>query len=286
MIVITGATGQLGGRVVEQLLERVPASEIALSTRDPANARGLAARGVRVRRGDFDDGASLRHAFEGATKVLLVSSGALGEDGLRRHRTVIDAARDCGVERLVYTSQMGADPASAFPPMTTHAATEAMLAASGMAFTALRNGYYAASGLMFMGRALETGELVAPEDGPVAWTTHDDLASAAAVVLAGDGDLDGVTPPLTGREALTLADLAAIASEVTGRAIARVIVSDDEHRANLVAGGLPDRVADLLCGSFVASRRGAFAATDPTLEALVGRPPATMRQFLAAAAAG
>ena len=214
MIVVTGATGLLGGAVVERLLARQPDEEIGVSVRDPAKAAALADRGVRVRRGDYDDAASLAHAFEGAEQLLLVSAAATGETALRQHRTAIDAARRAGVRRVVYTSHMGANPASAFAPMVDHAATEALLDDSGLAFTALRNGFYAASGRMLLGRAFETGEVAAPADGPVSWTAHDDLADAAAIVLTEEGRFEGPTPPLTGSAAL---DLAGLAAEALGR---------------------------------------------------------------------
>ena len=285
MIVVTGATGRLGGAVVERLLRRVPAGSIGVSVRDPAKAAGLAERGVRVRRGDFDDAASLVHAFDGAERVLLVSAAASGEAALRQHRTAIDAARAAGVRRVVYTSHMGANPRSPFAPMPDHAATEAMLRESlqesGLAFTALRNGFYTSSGLMLLGHALDTGEVAAPEDGPVSWTDHADLADAAAIALTEDG-FDGPTPALTGSEAVDLAGLAAIASEVSGRPIRRVVVTDARYREHLVANGVPEPAADLLVGLFAASRRGEFAAVDPTLARLIGRPPLTVRDVLEA----
>ena len=229
MIVVTGATGQLGSAVVDRLLERVPAERIGISVRDPRKAVGLAERGVRVRHGDFDDAASLAEAFEGAEQVLLVSASATGEAALRRHRTAIEAARKADVGRIVYTSHMGANPASPFAPMPDHATTEVMLAESGLAFTALRNGFYASSGVMLLGQALRTGEVAAPEDGPVSWTAHADLAEAAAIVLT-ERSVDGPTAALTGATALDLAGIAAVASEVTGRPIRRTVVSDAQYR--------------------------------------------------------
>ena len=272
MIVVTGATGLLGGAVVERLLARQPDEEIGVSVRDPAKAGALADRGVRVRRGDYDDAASLAHAFEGAEQLLLVSAAATGETALRQHRTAIDAARRAGVRRVVYTSHMGANPASAFAPMVDHAATEALLDDSGLAFTALRNGFYAASGRMLLGRAFETGEVAAPADGPVSWTAHDDLADAAAIVLTEEGRFEGPTPPLTGSAAL---DLAGLAAEALGRPIRRTVLTDAQYRE-----ALPEPVAELLLGMFAASRVGEFAAVDPTLGELLGRPPLTVRDVL------
>jgi NAD(P)H dehydrogenase (quinone) len=280
MIVVTGANGQLGRTVVERLLERTPADGIGVSVRDPAKATELAERGVRVRRGDFDDVASLGEAFADADQVLIISAASTGEVARRQHRTAIDAARAAGVRRVVYTSHMGANPASLFAPMPDHAATEAMLQESGLAFTSLRNGFYASSGLMLLGQALEAGEVAAPEDGPVSWTAHADLAEAAAIALL-EGGLDGVTPGLTGGEALDLADIAAIASEATGRPIRRTVVSDAEYRDALVSHGVPEQAAEMLVGLFAASRQGEFAAVDPTLERLLGRPPLTVRDLIA-----
>ncbi|RYG63985.1 hypothetical protein EON80_20120 [bacterium] len=134
---------------------------------------------------------------------------------------------------------------------------------------------------MLMGQALETGYIFAPEDGPISWTTHADLAEAAVIALTEEGRLNGLTPALTASKALDLADIATIASELAGRPIQRVVVSDEEYRATLISRGVPAHRADLLVGMFLASRKGEFAAVDPTLENLLGRPPVSMREFLA-----
>jgi NAD(P)H dehydrogenase (quinone) len=185
MIIVTGANGQLGRGIVEKLLERVPAEQIGVSVRDPEKGRGLEKQGVRVREGDFGDAASLGYAFEGASQVLIVSVDRTGGSAVRQHRTAIDAARAAGARRILYTSHLGSSPESLFAPMADHAATEAALRDSGVAFTSLRNGFYAGTALQLLGAALETGELAAPADGPVSWTSHPDLAEAAAGMLMG-----------------------------------------------------------------------------------------------------
>ena len=276
MIIVTGANGKLGRAIVEELLELVPAEQIGVSVRDPEKARDLEQRGVRVRRGDFDDPASLAYAFEGATQVLIVSVDTIGEHSMGQHRVAIDMAKEAGTRRILYTSHMGTHPTSV---LSDHTVTEEALRASGVPFTSLRNSFCASNGVMFLGNAVQTGELVAPEDGPVSWTAHADLAKATAVVLA-KGGLDGITPPLTSSEALDLAGIAAIASEVTGRPIRRIVVSDDEFRSRLMAHGTPETEADIFLGFYTASRRGEFARVDPTLARLIDRPPMTMRDVL------
>jgi NAD(P)H dehydrogenase (quinone) len=280
MIVITGGTGKLGSQVVDQLLRRIPAGEIGVSVRDAGRAAGLAERGVRVRRGDFADPASLAEAFEGAAQVLVVSTDQSGETAVSHHIAAIDAAREAGAKRVLYTSHQAAAEDSLFAPMPDHAATERHLAASGMSFTALRNGFYASTVPLLLGQALETGELVAPADGPVSWTAHADLAEAAAIVLAAEGRFDGPTPPLTAPVALDLEDVAGVLTELTGRRVRRVVADDDEWVAGLTAHGVPAGQAAMLLGMFHAARRGEFATTGPDLEALLERPATSLRSVL------
>ncbi len=281
MIIVTGANGQLGRRIVEHLLARLPGERIGVSVLNPEKANGLARRGVRVRRGDFDDPATLADAFQDATQVLITSVDELGDLAIARHATAIEAARTAGADRILYTSHIGARPDSPFAPGPDHAATEALLRDSGVPFTSLRNGFYANTAVMLVDQALRTGALTAPEDGPVCWTAPGDLAEAAAVVLSQEDELDGATPPLAAVEAVDLARLSAIASEVHGREIKRVCVSEQEYRDTMVAHGTPERFVEMFLGLFRASRRGDFAANDSTLQRLIGHPPTTIRDALA-----
>lgn len=285
MIVVTGATGKLGHAVVEHLLDRVPAEQLAVSVRDPDTAQDLADRGIRVRHGDFADPESLARSLQGASRVLVVSVNSTGPARIAMHRTAIEAARDAGAERVFYTSHAGAAPQSPFPPMPDHYATEEILHASGVAGTALRGGFYADSAVMLLGDAVESGELSAPEDGPVNWTTHADLSEAIATAIA-DPDLAEATLELTGAEAIDLAGVAAAAAELTARPIRRVVVPDDAYRDRMLARGLPPERADMLLGIFQASRQGGFTRIAPTLERLIGRPPTPLRDVLEDAIAG
>ena len=282
MIIVTGATGKLGAAVIEGLLHRVKAGSIVASVRDAEKAGALAAKGVQVRGGgDFDDADQLAKTFTGAAQVLVVSAPKLGEEALRLHRNAIEAARKAGVCRVLYTSHAGARSGSPFAPADQHAGTEADLAAAGPTYTSLRHGFYAESCLHMIGDALTAGELRVPEDGPVAWTARDDLAEADAVILANEGCVDGISPPLTASEAPTMAEIAVIASELTGREVRHVTVSDEAWRDLKVAAGMPRLYADMLLSTFQAARRGDFATVDPTLETLIGRRPKTFRDVLA-----
>ncbi|MFF5225139.1 NAD(P)H-binding protein [Dactylosporangium sp. NPDC000521] len=272
MIIVTGATGNLGSRIVTRLLELVPADTVGVSVRDAGKAAALAERGVRVRTGDFTDPDTLRHAFEGASQVLVISAAIRGAGAVAANIAAIDAARAAGAQRILYTSHQAAAKDSLFAPQLTHALTEEHLARQGIAFTALRNGFYTSTLGHYIGAALETGRLVAPQDGPVSWTDHADLAEVAAAVLAGNGILDGVTAPLTAPETLDFEAVAGILSNLAGRTIERVVVDDEEWKAAAVERGMPPQAADFTLGMFRAARRGEFAVTDPTLETVIGRP--------------
>lgn len=284
MFIVTGASGILGRKIVENLLLHVPAASIGVSVRDPGKIADFEARGVRVRHGDYSDAESLRRAWAGAERLLLISSNvaATGGDPLAQHATAIDVAREVGVERVFYTSQVSSSATSQFPPGRDHAATEKLLAESGLAWTALRHGFYAASALMLNARGFEAGSLDGPEDGKVAWATHDDLAAADAALLAGSEVIDGPTPPLTGSEALDLADLAKLAGEILGKPISRTVVSEESMEAKARAAGVPEGSIAVMLGYYRAARAGEFEAVDPMLARILGRKPETMRTVLKA----
>jgi NAD(P)H dehydrogenase (quinone) len=284
MFIVTGASGKLGRKIVANLLLHVPAARIGVSVRNPGKVAALQACGVRVRQADYADADSLRRAWEGATRLLLVSSNvaATGGNPVEQHATAIAVAREVGVERIFYTSQVSSAVTSQFPPGRDHAATEALLAQSGLEWTALRHGFYSDSALMMNARGFTAGELAAPEDGKVAWTTHDDLAAADAMLLAGHVVIDGPTPPLTGSAALDLADLAQLAGDIMGRSIVRTIVSDEGMVERARSKGAPEGAIAVMLGYYRAAKAGEFTMVEPTLARLLGRAPETIESFMRA----
>ncbi|WCT72633.1 SDR family oxidoreductase [Sphingomonas naphthae] len=280
MIVVTGASGQLGRGVISALVKKAPLSGIVASSRDTGKICDLADLGLTIRRADFDEPHSLNAAFVDAEQVLLVSADKLGDEAVRLHRNAIEAARALGVGRLLYTSHMGARHGSAFAPADQHARTEDDLAASGLPFTSLRHGFYAESCLQMVGEGLKSGELRVPADGPVSWTARADLAEADAYTLLNEGSRQGVTDPMTGSDALTMAEVAAIASEITGREVRHITVTDDEWCDDRVLSGMPRMYANMLLGMFRAARNGDFARVDPILERILRRRPRSLYDIL------
>jgi NAD(P)H dehydrogenase (quinone) len=279
MIVITGANGQLGQRIVREVLKRKPASEVAVSVRDVKKAEGL---GVRVRSGDFAQPELLLAAFEGAKRLLLISSNAraTGGDSLAQHRAVIAAAKTAGVERIFYTSHLASNANSLFSPMHDHAATEVALAESGLKWTSLRHGFYATSAMRLVDEALKTGAIETPEDGVVSWTSHDDLAAGVASLLCDENTIDGLTPPMTGSEALDVRAIAEVVSRVSGKHIEHRQLTDDAFAAKLKSFNMPPAVIDISLGLYRASRCGEFARIDPFLEQRLGRKPQTLEALV------
>lgn len=284
MIVVTGATGNYGRLVVDGLLKKLPAAQVGVSTRDTSKAEDLHRRGVRVCQGDFTDPASLRHAFDGAEQVLIVSGVGGGDEGVRQHGNAIQAAKDAGAKRILYTSHQGKGRSSIFAPTKmNHVPTDALLATCGVPYVSLQNGFYAESALFQLKDVRETNKIVLPKDGPVNWTARADLAEAAVAVLLNPNLLnDGISPPLTGSELLDFKGVAQILSELLGRSVEREVVSDHAYRVALVQRGTPERFADLFLTLYTAASAGEFAVLDPALHHLIGKEPTTMRSVLEA----
>ena len=284
MIIVTGATGALNGATVDHLLKRVPAEEIVVAVRDPAKAQRFADLGLEVRRGDYAEPDSLPAAFDGADQLLLVSSSDPKADAVSLHHAAIDAAVAVGVGRILYTSHQGAAADTPFGPGRDHAATEKLLSRSGVAWTSLRNGFYAHSLNWLLGPWRESGVITVPVDGPVSWTAREDAAEAAAIVLTSDGTYDGLTT-FTANDAPTFHGIAGIASEVTCQKIRVETIGQDAWVAAQVAAGQQEFMARFMLGMYQAAHEGFFAGVNPLLGELLGHEPQTVRDLLATQAA-
>lgn len=281
MIIVTGATGQLGRLVLARLLKTTPAASIVAAVRDVAKAADLAALGVQVRRADYDDAASLDAAFAGATKVLLISSNALGER-VRQHGAVVDAAVRAKVALLAYTSVLHADT-SVLALAGEHRETEALIKASGLAYSLLRNGWYVENYTAGLAGALAHGALAgAAGEGRIAAAARADYADAAAAVLTSAAPVEAVYE-LAGDTAFTLAQLAAELSRQSGKDVPFHNLSEDEYKQMLVGVGLPAPVAELIAGSDAAAAKGALDDDGRALSKLIGHPTVTLAEAVKAA---
>ena len=283
MIVITGASGQLGRLVIQSLLTKVPANRIVAAVRNPEKASDLAALGVQIRRADYTDSASLDAAFQGAEKVLLISSSEVGQR-LAQHRNAIDAARRAGVSLLAYTSLLHADT-SPLGLAGEHVATEAWLAQSGVPFVLLRNGWYTENYLASIPPALQHGAFIGSAgEGRIASAARADYAEAAAVVLTTPGQ-SGKVYELAGDEAYTLAEFSAELSRQSGKAIPYVDLPENDYKAALIGAGLPEPIAGLLADSDSGAAKGGLFDDTRQLGTLIGRPTTPLAVSMRAALA-
>lgn len=281
MIVITGASGQLGRLVIEALLKKLPASEIVAAVRKPESVADLAARGVIVRQADYDRPETLSSAFAGADKLLLISANEVGRR-LPQHAAVIDAARTAGVKLLAYTSLLHADQ-SPLGLAVEHKATEALIRESGLPFVLLRNGWYTENYLAGVPAALTHGAVIGcAGDGRISSAARQDYAEAAATVLSSEGHA-GQVYELAGDDNYTLAEYAAALSRASGKAVAYHDLPQVEHANALIAAGLPAPFADLIADSDAGAAKGGLFDTSRTLSRLIGRPTTPLASLLDAA---
>ncbi len=281
MIVITGATGQLGQLLIADLLKKLPAAQIVAAVRDVAKAAGLAALGVQVRHADYELPATLDAAFQGASKVLLISSNAMGRR-VAQHRNAIDAAVRAGVKLLAYTSVLHADT-SKLGLAAEHRATEAAVLASGLPYTLLRNGWYMENYTAGLGGALEHGVLLGGAgEGRIAAAARADYAAAAVAVLLSEAPPQPVHE-LAGDAAFTLAELAAELALQAGKAVAYNNLDEAAYREALLGVGLPAGLAALIADSDAAAAQGALFDDGRSLSKLIGRPTTTLAAAVRAA---
>jgi NAD(P)H dehydrogenase (quinone) len=282
MIVITGASGQLGRLVIAHLLETVPASQIIAAARDPKKLADLAAKGVQVRQADYAQPATLERAFEGAEKVLLISSSEVGQR-VAQHQAVIDAAKHAGVKLLGYTSVLHADT-SALGLAEEHRQTEAALADAGVPTVVLRNGWYHENYTAGVAHAVANGaHFGSARDGRISSASRDDYAAAAAVVLTSSENQAGKVYELAGDASYTLSDFAAEIARQAGKPVVYTDLPEADYKAALLQAGLPVFVAELLANSDAAAAKGALFDDGRQLSRLLARPTTPLSASIAQA---
>ncbi len=282
-IIITGASGQLGRLTAGMVLDRVPASEVVLTTRHPEALSDFAGRGAEVRQANFDRPETLAEAFAGGERMLLISADAVGRR-VAQHQAAIEAARGAGVRHVAYTSYL--NPVAENPAVITpdHRETEKALRESGLGWTALRNAFYAEYQIPAGAQAIATGRLVHNNgDGRIAYVSREDCAAAAVAVLTSEADdHEDKAYDITGPEPLGQDDVAALLSEISGRTVEAVAVDDEAFVEGLTASGLPEPVARGIATYGRAIREGYLGETSGAVESLTGRPPRSLREVFEA----
>jgi NAD(P)H dehydrogenase (quinone) len=283
MIVVTGASGQLGRLVIEKLLETVPPNDIVAAVRDPVRVSDLAARGVQVRKADYDQPGTLVSAFEGADRLLLISSSEVGRR-TSQHQAIIDAAKAAGVKLIAYTSILRAD-SSPLPLAKEHQETEALLLASGVPFVLLRNGWYTENYLAGVPVALEHGIVLGSAgNGRIASAARADYAQAAVAVLTTD-DQAGRVYELAGDESYSLDQLAAEIARQSGREVNYQNLPEADFKAALLEAGLPDGLATVLSESDIGASQNGLFDDGHQLSQLIGRQSTSLTSMVKAALA-
>lgn len=279
-VLVTGASGHLGKRVVELLLDADPGRKVIATTRAPEKLADLIRRGVEVRSADFDEPVSLARAFHGADRLLLISTDRIGSR-VAQHENAIGAAVEAGVGHVVYTSVPDPErnPASVSPD---HLATERAIRASGIGYTFLRNNLYADLLLSSLSNAIAMGSFFgAAGDGKVAYVSREDCARAAAAALA-SSETESRALNVTGPRAVTYAELAQLAGEIAGQSIPYVDMTSGELKTALMKSGLPDEWASVYASFDEAARGGFLGEVSDTVLRLTGRAPQDVRDFLLA----
>lgn len=277
-ILITGATGKLGSKVVESLLKSIPANELAVSVRNPEKAEGLRIRGVEVRQGDFDDPESLDEAFKGIDRLLIISADGDNETRIKQHTDAVHAAERAGVKFIAYTSLANATNSKNLmaPP---HVATEAAIIKTGIPYSFLRNNWYLENELGSIQGAIGGAPwITSAGEGKVGWALQQDYADAAAAVLAGNGH-ENTVYELSG-PLLTQEELATALGNVLGKDIPVQHISHEEYAEIMKELGLPDFVVPIVTGIQESIRNGSLEVESQDFERVLGRPVTPIQEAL------
>lgn len=280
--VITGATGGLGGGVLKHLSKQLPKGSIVATSRDPSRVPSELSALAPFRAADFSDPASLDAAFAGASKVLLVSSPTFDVPvRIKQHENAIEACKRAGVKRIYYTSLAfgGYTSTSKMGVMAAHLATEEYLKTAGVPYTIVREGAYADAFPFFISWYPDTTEIKLSGDGPIVWTSRDELAEGTAKLMLEDG-YENELVLLTGPEPLTLRETTQVVAEALGKEITFEEVTEDQYVDQFNKTGKSAGLARAWAGTFRGLRQGEGETVDPLLEKLLGRRPKSGREWI------
>ncbi|WP_215189508.1 SDR family oxidoreductase [Exiguobacterium sp. s6] len=275
---VTGATGKLGSKIVDVLLKSVPASELAVSVRNPEKAEALKAKGVDVRHGDFDKPETLDEAFKGVERLLIISADGDNDTRIRQHANAVEAAERAGVSFIAYTSLADATESQNLmaPP---HVETEGAIERTGIPHAFLRNNWYLENELGSIQGVLAGAPWVtAARDGKVGWVLQEDYAEAIANVLMADDfeqDIFELSGPLH-----TQAELVEALSEVLGREVALQEVSTDAYAGVMRGAGVPEGAIPIVVGIQDSIRNGSLEVESNDFELVLGRPVTPLKEAL------
>ena len=274
MIAVTGANGHLGQLVIDGLVRRAPANQIIAAVRSPEKASNLRTLGVQVREADYTRSETLSTALHGVKRVLLISAAEVSQR-FQKHKAVIDAGKEVGVELFVYTSLLRADTSEVFLARE-HKQTEDYIRASGVPFVILRNGWYLENHTSALGNAVEHGALIGSSNqGRFASASRADYAAGAVVVLTRPVS-ENKTYELAGDQAFSMTEFAAEVSRQIGRDIPYRNLSSDDYAATLLSSGLSQMIVDVIIDADIKSIRGDLDSTSRDLSGLISRPTTTL----------
>jgi NAD(P)H dehydrogenase (quinone) len=277
-MLVTGATGKFGTKVVETLLKSIQASQLAVSVRNPEKAEGFRARGVEVRHGDFDHPETLTSAFEGIDRLLIISADGDNETRIRQHTNAVAAAGRAQVGFIAYTSLGNASESTMFlaPP---HRATEEAILKTGIPYSFLRNNWYLENEIgSIQGVMAGAPWVTSAGSGRVGWAPQQDYAEAAAVVLAGNGH-ENTVYELSGK-LMTQEELASAVGTVLGKEVSVQQVDVATYADIMKDAGIPDFVLPILVGIQKGIREGALEIESNDFEKLLGRPTTPISEAL------
>jgi NAD(P)H dehydrogenase (quinone) len=277
-ILVTGATGKLGTKVVEALLKKVPADQLAVSVRNPQKAEGLRSLGIEVRHGDFDQPETLEKAFAGIDRLLIISADGDNETRIRQHTHAVEAAAKAKVGFIAYTSVGNAQESTLFlAPVHSH--TEKAILATGIPYSFLRNNWYLENELSSIQGVLAGAPWVTSAgDGRVGWAPREDYAEAAAAVLAGGGH-ENTIYELSGKP-LTQGEFTAALGAVLGKEVPVQQVDDATYGEIMKGAGVPDFVIPMLVAIQADIRKGSLDGASSDFEKLLGRPATPVAEAL------